>query len=58
MKIKIKLADKKEMVRRINRLRIYQHIDGELVDGIINPNKNYVYWRGWKTKRAAKYSMS
>jgi len=33
------------MIKDLMRFKIIQHIDGDQVDGIIKPNKLYVYWR-------------
>lgn len=53
MEIKITIVKKtrEEEIAEFFHLRIYQHVDGEIVDGIINPRKPYVYQPGYKTRR-------
>jgi hypothetical protein len=48
MKIEIKHITKEQWLRQLNRLEVYQLIDGDLVDGIVRPDGNYIYWLGSK----------
>jgi len=48
MPLKIKYITRKELIKQLNKIRIFQQIDGDLVEGIMRPSKDYIYWLGSK----------